>query len=98
MKKHHVKTTFPVPKISIVLQEVEEFTHAMALDLNMGYYTIRLDPDAQNIGTSILKMREMVSIPYHTLISYLLIICNGEMARAMDGNIWPICLNDQEPT
>ncbi len=27
-----------------MLQELEGFTHATALDLNMGYYTISLDP------------------------------------------------------
>jgi hypothetical protein len=37
---------FPIPKISTVLQEIEVFSYATALDLNMGYYTIRLDPDA----------------------------------------------------
>jgi hypothetical protein len=35
------------------LQELEEFTFATALDLNMGYYTIRLDPDASRICTII---------------------------------------------
>ena len=33
---------------------MEGFTFATALDLNMGYYTIRLDPDAQKIGTIII--------------------------------------------
>jgi hypothetical protein len=34
-------TPFPFPKISTVLQELEGFTSlAMALELNMGYYTI----------------------------------------------------------
>ncbi len=33
------------------MQEIEEFTFATALDLNMGYYTIRLDPDASKICT-----------------------------------------------
>ena len=33
---------------------MEGFTYATALDLNMGYYTIRLDPDAQKICTIIL--------------------------------------------
>jgi hypothetical protein len=28
----------------MILQELEGFTYATALDLNMGYYTIRLDP------------------------------------------------------
>ena len=49
-----VRTPFPIPKISTVLQEMEGFTYATALDLNMGYYTIRLDPDAQKICTIIL--------------------------------------------
>eukprot|EP00804_Cyclotella_cryptica_P006030 CCRYP_000264-RA/>CCRYP_000264-RA protein AED:0.44 eAED:0.44 QI:6/-1/0/1/-1/0/1/0/82 len=33
------------------MQELEGFTFATALDLNMGYYTIRLDPDASKICT-----------------------------------------------
>ena len=37
----------------MVLQELEGFTFATALDLNMGYYTIRLDPNASRICTVI---------------------------------------------
>ena len=37
-----------------MLQELEGFTFATAIDLNMGYWTIRLDPDAQKICTIIL--------------------------------------------
>ncbi len=37
----------------MVLQELEGFTFATALDLNMGYYTIRLDPSASTICTVI---------------------------------------------
>jgi hypothetical protein len=44
---------FPLPKISTVLQELEGFTFTTALDLNMGYYTIRLDPDLSKICTII---------------------------------------------
>jgi hypothetical protein len=33
------------------LQELERFSFATAHDLNMGYYTIRLDPDASKICT-----------------------------------------------
>ena len=36
------------------MQKLQGFTYATALDLNMGYYTIRLDPDAQKICTIIL--------------------------------------------
>jgi hypothetical protein len=37
----------------MVLQEIEGFSFATALDLNMGYYTIRLDPNAFKICTII---------------------------------------------
>jgi hypothetical protein len=37
----------------MILQELEGFTHATALDLNMGYYTIRLDPTASKMCTII---------------------------------------------
>jgi hypothetical protein len=53
VNKRLVKKPFPTPKISMVLQEIEEFSYATALDLNMGYYTIRLDPDASKICTII---------------------------------------------
>jgi hypothetical protein len=46
VNKRLVRKSFPIPKISTVLQEIEGFSYAIALDLNMGYYTIRLDPDA----------------------------------------------------
>ena len=54
LNKRIVRKPFPIPKISSVLQELEGFTYATALDLNMGYYIIRLDPDASNICTIIL--------------------------------------------
>eukprot|EP00804_Cyclotella_cryptica_P022578 CCRYP_009455-RA/>CCRYP_009455-RA protein AED:0.44 eAED:0.59 QI:0/0/0/1/0/0/3/0/213 len=53
VNKRIVRKPFPIPKISTVLQELEGFTYATALDLNMGYYTIRLDPDASKICTII---------------------------------------------
>jgi hypothetical protein len=39
--------------MSMVLQELKEFTFATALDVNMGCYTIKLDPDASKICTII---------------------------------------------
>ncbi len=53
LNKRLVRKPFPLPKISTVLQELEGFTFATSLDLNMGYYTIRLDPDASKICTII---------------------------------------------
>jgi hypothetical protein len=49
VNKRLIRKPFPIPKISSVLQELEGFTFATALDLNMGYYTIRLNPDAFRI-------------------------------------------------
>ena len=54
VNKRIVRYPYPIPKISSILQEMEGFTYATQLDLNMGYYTIRLDPDAQKICTIIL--------------------------------------------
>ena len=48
-----IRKPYPIPKISSVLQELDGFTYATSLDLNMGYYTIRLD-SSQKICTLIL--------------------------------------------
>ncbi len=53
VNKRLVRKPFLIPKISTALQELEGFTYAMAFDLNMGYYTISLDPDASKICTII---------------------------------------------
>ncbi len=53
VNKRLVRTPFPIPKRSTVLQEIEGFSYATALDLNMGYCTIRLAPDASKICTII---------------------------------------------
>jgi hypothetical protein len=45
----------------MILQELEGFTYATALDLNMGYYTIRLDPTASKMCTS-YSLRESTLI------------------------------------
>jgi hypothetical protein len=38
--------SYPFPKNAQMLQELEEFAWATSLDLNMGYYILRLEPDA----------------------------------------------------
>jgi hypothetical protein len=53
INKRIVRRPYPIPKISTTLQELEGFTYATALDLNMGYYTIRLDQKAVEIFTII---------------------------------------------
>ncbi len=59
VNKRLVRKPFPIPKISTVLQEIEGFSYATALDLNMGYYTIRLDPDASKILHHHLSLGEI---------------------------------------
>jgi hypothetical protein len=53
LNKKIVRKPYPIPKISTTLPELEGFTYAAALDLNMGYYTIRLDPQASEMCTII---------------------------------------------
>jgi hypothetical protein len=53
LNKQIVRKPYPIPKISTTLQELGGFTYATTLDLNMGYYTIRLDPTAAKICTII---------------------------------------------
>jgi hypothetical protein len=53
LNKWIVRRPYPISKISTTLQELEGFTYATALDLNMGYYTIRLDPMAVEMCTII---------------------------------------------
>ncbi len=53
LNKRTVRKPYPIPKVSMILQELEGFTYATALDLNMGYYTIRLDPVTSKMCTII---------------------------------------------
>ncbi len=46
----------------MVLQVLEGFIFAMALDLNMGYYTIRLDSNASRICTIIFPWALLMGI------------------------------------
>jgi hypothetical protein len=52
LNKGIVRKPYPIPKIRMILQELEGFIHATALDLNMGYYTIR-DPMVPEMCTII---------------------------------------------
>jgi hypothetical protein len=55
--KRIVRQPYPIPKISTIQQELEGFTYATALDLNMGYYTIRLDPKTAEMFTIIFPWK-----------------------------------------
>ena len=43
VNKRIVQKPFLIPKISDIMQKLEGFMWSTALDLNMGYYHIRLD-------------------------------------------------------
>jgi hypothetical protein len=63
LNKRIIRRPFPIPKISTTLQELEGFTYATALDLNMGYYTIRLDPMAVKMCTIIFPFGKYSQYP-----------------------------------
>jgi hypothetical protein len=58
LNKQIVRKPYPIPKISTTLQELEGFTYAATLNLNMVYYTIRLDPTATEMCTIIFPWGE----------------------------------------
>ncbi len=71
VNKRLVRTPFPIPKISMVLQEIEGFSNATARDLNMGYYTIRLEPDASKICTIIFPWGKYPTRDYQWVLQVL---------------------------
>jgi hypothetical protein len=46
---------YPLPNISDILQSLEGMQYATTLDLNMGYYTIRLTPSASKLCTIVTE-------------------------------------------
>ena len=50
-----VHKPFPIPRIADTLQQLEGFTFATVLDLNMGYYTIPLTESSKNVTTIVTK-------------------------------------------
>jgi hypothetical protein len=54
LNKCIVRKSYTIPKTSTTLQELEGFTHATALDLNMVYYAFMLDSVASKMCTIIV--------------------------------------------
>ena len=54
VNKRIVRKPFPLPKINDMMKKLECFKFASALDSNMGYCTLRLDPQSRDICTIIL--------------------------------------------
>jgi hypothetical protein len=45
------RVSYPIPRIQDILISLNGFTYATSIDLNMGYYAIRLTPNAQKLCT-----------------------------------------------
>ena len=82
LNKRIVGKSYPIPKISTVLQELEGFTDATTLDLNMGYYTIRLDPMASGMCTIIFPWGK-----YSYLRLQMGFACSADIFQAKMGNL-----------
>ena len=54
LNQHVVRHPFPLPRISDIFNHIDGFTYATSLDLNMGFYHIRMSQAAQRICTTIL--------------------------------------------
>jgi hypothetical protein len=47
------QVSYPIPRIQDILLSLNSFTYATSIDLNMGYYAIRLTPNAQKLNSPI---------------------------------------------
>ena len=50
-----VRKTYPLPRIYKTMQQLEGLQYAIALDLNTGYYNIRLSPASQDTTTIVTE-------------------------------------------
>ena len=80
MNKRIVRKPDPIPKILAVIQEIEGFLYATALELDMVYHTIRLDPDAQRICIIIYRLDKFSYLYLPMGIAGLLDIFQGKMS------------------
>ena len=85
LNKRIKRKPFPIPKIQDMLLKLEGFQWATSLDLNMGYYHIKLDPASRALCTIVLPWGkyEMQRLPMG--------LCNSpdifqeKMSKLMDG-------------
>ena len=50
-----VRKPYPPPRIGKTMHQLEGFQYVTALNLNMGYYTIRLSPASQDMTTIVTE-------------------------------------------
>ena len=51
---------YPLPRIRETTQQLEGFQYVIALDLKMGYYTIRLSPSGQDMMTIVTEFGKSI--------------------------------------
>jgi transposase InsO family protein len=54
LNKRIKRKPYPIPKIQTMLTNLEGFSHASSIDLNMGYYHIELTPASKQLCTIVL--------------------------------------------
>ena len=55
LNKKIKRKPYPLPKISDTLQQLEGFQYATSLDMNMGYYHLKLTPEASEMCTIVTE-------------------------------------------
>jgi hypothetical protein len=65
LNKRIKQKPYPIPKIQDLLLKLEGFQYAMTLDLNMGYYHIKLSPFGKCLCTIVTPFGE-IQIPMST--------------------------------
>ncbi len=83
LNKQIIRKPYPILKISTTLQELKGFTYATTLDLNMGYYTIRLDPTAAKMCTIIFPWGKYLYQRFPMGFARLADIFKAEMGNLM---------------
>jgi hypothetical protein len=80
LNKCLVRTPFPLPKISDLLQCLTGFRYASAIDLSMGYYHIPFDEYSQKLCTTILPWGKY---HYKWLPGYLWVLKKNDIFQAV---------------
>ena len=55
LNKRIKRKPYPLPKIQDLLMNLEGFTYATSIDLNMGYYHVKLTPDSSRLCTIVTE-------------------------------------------
>ena len=79
------RSPYPIPVIKDILQQLEGFTYATSLDLNMGYYTMRLTPNASRLCTIITPFGKYEYLRLPMGVHSSPDIFQHRMATLMDG-------------